>query len=125
MANLAAMLETIMPLDKWKHLVVGAAVATVAFLLFALEFAACALLDYLTHHQAGAVAFMVKHVAFFGILNAGACVHAAKEGMDRLDNLMMYHQGKAAIHGVELGDFLAGQAGTTVLALLGLWAGLV
>lgn len=112
MQALLSKLEVIMPRDKWMHLAVGLIVGAMLVILAAAQ-------------RALWPAFFQQHPIFFLMLDGGACVHAAKEATDRLDNLLMYHQGRTAIHGVEWGDFFAGLAGTAALASALLWTGVV
>lgn len=100
------------PMDKAKHIVVGLIVAAIIMLLMAVE-------------KSAFDAWYIAHPGFFAIINAGLVVHAAKEAEDRLDNLIMYHEGRPPMHGVKFLDFLSGMFGTTLFALVFLWAGIV
>jgi hypothetical protein len=105
------------PQDKQKHVIVGLGVAALFTLLRFVE--------QLVLGHAGFSDFMQLHPWFFGIVNAGICVHVAKEGTDWIDNQMMKARGLPPLHGVDPWDAVAGEIGTVALACLLLWLGLV
>jgi len=91
----------VIPKDKLLHLVVGAGVAVLGFVLWSI---------------AMHVPVLAAHPVATGISLAGCMAGAQKEANDRLDNLLMYHRGLAALHGVEWLDLLATWAGASAVA---------
>lgn len=89
------------PKDKLLHLAVGAGVALLAYALW---------------RVAMLVPALAAHPAAVAISIGGLLVGACKEAQDRLDNLLMYHRGEAALHGVEWLDLIATWAGATAIA---------
>lgn len=112
MQRLKTLALAIMGADKWKHLAVGLLVALALLVLMAAE-------------RAVFPAFSAAHPWFWAIINGGVCVHLAKEGTDWIDNRAARAQGEPDRHTVDPRDFLAGQLGTTAVALLALQLGLV
>lgn len=102
----------IIPKDKLEHLIVGALVAALGIAIAVVA-------------QAAWPSFYKAHPWFLAAILAGAMVGAAKEGEDRLDNLLMHARGEAPIHGVEWLDFLATMAGSVAVALAALAVGIV
>lgn len=97
------------PKDKLMHLAVGMAVGALGLVLWSM---------------AMLVPFFMDHPLASAFSIGGVLLGASKEAQDRMDNLLMYHRGQSALHGVEWLDLAFTWAGCTAIGVFADWLGL-